>query len=57
MVISFVKGAFEALSHEEFLRTEGLDRCITQAVVAKSECPVCKSATLLYCLFKLDLSV
>ncbi|KAN0085922.1 hypothetical protein V8E55_007056 [Tylopilus felleus] len=32
-------------------------RCITQAVVAKSECPVCKSATLLYCLFKLDLSV
>ncbi|KIJ14570.1 hypothetical protein PAXINDRAFT_100049 [Paxillus involutus ATCC 200175] len=32
-------------------------RCITQAVVAKSECPACKSATLLYCLFKLDLSV
>ncbi|KAF8838954.1 hypothetical protein BDN67DRAFT_825710 [Paxillus ammoniavirescens] len=32
-------------------------RCITQAVVAKSECPVCKSATLLYCLFKLDLSI
>ncbi|KIJ63214.1 hypothetical protein HYDPIDRAFT_113824 [Hydnomerulius pinastri MD-312] len=32
-------------------------KCITQAVVAKSECPVCKSATLLYCLFKLDLSV
>jgi hypothetical protein len=32
-------------------------RCITQAVVAKSECPVCESATLLYCLFKLDLSV
>ncbi|KIK81504.1 hypothetical protein PAXRUDRAFT_832802 [Paxillus rubicundulus Ve08.2h10] len=32
-------------------------RCITQAVVAKSECPVCGSATLLYCLFKLDLSV
>ncbi|KIJ05423.1 hypothetical protein PAXINDRAFT_103795 [Paxillus involutus ATCC 200175] len=32
-------------------------RCITQAVVAESECPVCKSATLLYCLFKLDLSV
>ncbi|KAG9311707.1 hypothetical protein JVU11DRAFT_7945 [Chiua virens] len=31
-------------------------RCITQAIVAKSECPVCKSATLLYCLFKLDLS-
>jgi hypothetical protein len=32
-------------------------RCITQAVVAKSECPVCEGATLLYCLFKLDLSV
>ncbi|KAF8136921.1 hypothetical protein EV363DRAFT_642341 [Boletus edulis] len=32
-------------------------RCITQAVVGKSECPVCGSATLLYCLFKLDLSV
>ncbi|KAF8833556.1 hypothetical protein BDN67DRAFT_1072912 [Paxillus ammoniavirescens] len=32
-------------------------RCITQAVVAKSECPVCKSAILLYCLFRLDLSV
>jgi len=31
-------------------------RCITQAIVAKSECPVCQSATLLYCLFKLDLS-
>ncbi|KAI6121212.1 hypothetical protein F5141DRAFT_973116, partial [Pisolithus sp. B1] len=30
-------------------------RCITQAIVAKSECPVCKSATLLYCLFRLDL--
>ena len=32
-------------------------RCITRAIVAKSECPVCESATLLYCLFKLDLSV
>ncbi|KIJ63216.1 hypothetical protein HYDPIDRAFT_113827 [Hydnomerulius pinastri MD-312] len=32
-------------------------KCVTQAVVAKSECPVCHSATLLYCLFKLDLSV
>lgn len=31
-------------------------RCITQAVVAKSECPVCKSATLLYCLFRLYLA-
>ncbi|KAI6021058.1 hypothetical protein EDC04DRAFT_387320 [Pisolithus marmoratus] len=30
--------------------------CITQAVVSKSECPVCKSATLLYCLFRLDLT-
>ncbi|KAF9226372.1 hypothetical protein BS17DRAFT_777136 [Gyrodon lividus] len=32
-------------------------RCITQAIVDKSECPVCNSTTLLYCLLKLDLSV
>ncbi|KIJ14569.1 hypothetical protein PAXINDRAFT_169719 [Paxillus involutus ATCC 200175] len=31
-------------------------KCITQAVIAKPECPVCKSATLLYCLFKFDLT-
>ncbi|KAF8838950.1 hypothetical protein BDN67DRAFT_825592 [Paxillus ammoniavirescens] len=31
-------------------------KCITQAVIAKSECPVCKSPTLLYCLFKFDLT-
>lgn len=30
--------------------------CITRAVVSKSECPVCKGATLLYCLFRLDLT-
>ncbi|KAF9226369.1 hypothetical protein BS17DRAFT_543724 [Gyrodon lividus] len=29
-------------------------KCITQAVVANSECPVCKSVTLLYYLFKLQ---
>ncbi|KAI6006984.1 hypothetical protein EDD15DRAFT_2537570 [Pisolithus albus] len=30
--------------------------CITQAIVSKPECPVCKSATLVYCLFRLDLT-
>lgn len=37
--------------------TSLLCSCITQAVVSNSECPVCKNATLLYCLFRLDLSV
>ena len=32
-------------------------RCITRHVMASSECPVCESALLLYCLFKLNLSV
>ncbi|KIK95512.1 hypothetical protein PAXRUDRAFT_826925 [Paxillus rubicundulus Ve08.2h10] len=31
-------------------------KCITQAVITKPECPVCKSATLIYCLFKFDLT-
>ncbi|KAI6131017.1 hypothetical protein EDD16DRAFT_1538284 [Pisolithus croceorrhizus] len=30
--------------------------CITQAIISKSECPVCRSATLVYCLFRLDLT-
>ncbi|KAI5120705.1 hypothetical protein M0805_007667 [Coniferiporia weirii] len=30
--------------------------CIAQEVMAKSKCPVCNAPTLLYCLFRLDLS-
>ncbi|KAE9396445.1 hypothetical protein BT96DRAFT_996700 [Gymnopus androsaceus JB14] len=30
--------------------------CITESVLISPRCPVCKSAILLYCLFKLDLS-
>ncbi|EGO30090.1 hypothetical protein SERLADRAFT_491696 [Serpula lacrymans var. lacrymans S7.9] len=32
------------------------NRCITEEVIAKSSCPVCKTATLLYCLFRIDTS-
>ncbi|KAH7915029.1 hypothetical protein BJ138DRAFT_998655 [Hygrophoropsis aurantiaca] len=28
--------------------------CITEAVLADSRCPVCRAATLLYCLFRID---
>ena len=40
-------------------RTLGLPcaRCITRHVISTSRCPVCDNALLLYCLFKLDLSV
>ena len=31
-------------------------RCITEVVVASSRCPVCNNPTLLYCLFRIDLS-
>ena len=53
----FCKRCVDALVNSEYEPRRFLCRCITQAVIAKSECPVCKNATLLYCLFKLDLSV
>ncbi|KII91321.1 hypothetical protein PLICRDRAFT_38071 [Plicaturopsis crispa FD-325 SS-3] len=31
-------------------------RCITDEIVSTSRCPVCSTTTLLYCLFRLDLS-
>jgi len=30
--------------------------CITEEIIARSACPVCKNAVLLYCLFRIDLS-
>jgi len=32
------------------------NKCITQAVMSQSKCPVCATPTLLYCLFRIDLS-
>ena len=34
-----------------------LNRCITDAVMKTSRCPVCMTLTLQYCLFRLDLAV
>lgn len=31
-------------------------RCITDEIVSTSKCPVCSTTTLLYCLFRIDLS-
>jgi len=31
--------------------------CITQSVIARPRCPVCEAPTLLYCLFRIDLSI
>jgi hypothetical protein len=33
-----------------------VNRCITDAVIKTSRCPVCMTPTLLYCLFRLDLA-
>lgn len=32
----------------------GIRRCITDAVIRDSRCPVCRNAVLLYCLFRID---
>jgi len=39
------------------LELTGIRRCITDAVIRDSRCPVCKNAVLLYCLFRIDTTV